>query len=266
MLKVGLLGGGFHHAHSSTWWKHPKYFEFDKGHVQDITFIIDDEIARNINLDCKRKIGWIVESRVIIPQAIKEFKAHYKEISESYEYVFTHYKDIYDLAPNFIYLPPHGYWIEEPKIYPKTKLVSMTSSTKRLGPGHDFRLNWVEKLKGKVDLYGMGFKNMVKKEEALCDYMFSVTIENDQYETYWTEKILDCFVSGTIPVYHGAPDLANYFNMDGIITLKDDFDPSMLSEELYHSMREPMMDNFERALNFDVIEDIIYEKYIKDSK
>jgi hypothetical protein len=115
-----------------------------------------------------------------------------------------------------------------------------------------------------VDLYGMGFKNMLKKEEALCDYMFSITIENDQYETYWTEKILDCFVSGTIPIYHGAPDLSNYFNMNGIITLKGDFDISMLSEELYYSMREPMMDNFERALNFNVIEDIIFEKYIKD--
>ena len=32
------------------------------------------------------------------------------------------------------------------------------------------------------------------KEVGLCDYMFSVVIENGIYETYFTEKILDCFL------------------------------------------------------------------------
>ena len=59
------------------------------------------------------------------------------------------------------------------------------------------------------------------KEDGLCDYMFSVAIENGEYETYFTEKILDCFATGTIPVYLRAPDIENHFNMDGIITLSD---------------------------------------------
>jgi hypothetical protein len=262
MLKIGLLGGGFQHAYSSTLWKHPTYFEWDKGNAQDITFCIDEAIARNIDLKCKRKFGWIVESRVIIPDAIREFKTHYKEISKSYECVFTHYKELYDLAPNFVYLPPHGYWIEKPQIYPKSKIVSLVSSTKRFGPGHDFRLNWVDRLKNAIDIFGRDLNTMVKKEEALCDYMFSVTIENDQYETYWTEKILDCFTAGTVPIYHGAPDIKNYFNMNGIIILKDDFDPTFLSKELYDSMMPAIQDNFQRALKYDIIEDILYDRYI----
>ena len=34
--------------------------------------------------------------------------------------------------------------------------------------------------------------------------MFSVCIENDVYDTYFTEKILDCFATGTIPIYKGT--------------------------------------------------------------
>jgi hypothetical protein len=133
-----------------------------------------------------------------------------------------------------------------------------------MGPGHDFRLAWVDRLKDKVDVFGRGLRTMARKEEALCDYMFSVTIENDQYETYWTEKILDCFVCGTVPVYHGAPDVGNYFNMDGVIILKDDFDPGKLSIDLYQSMLPAIEDNFHRALKYEMMEDLIWEKYLKN--
>ena len=48
-----------------------------------------------------------------------------------------------------------------------------------------------------VDFYGRGFETeIVRKEEGLCDYMFSIAIENASYETYF-EKLLDCFATGT---------------------------------------------------------------------
>ena len=263
MNQIGLVGGDFQHAHSSTLWKAPKYFTWNKGQVLDKTFYVDQAIIDNVGVTGHTKFGWVVESRVIIPNVITEFKKRYEEISQSYKYVFTHYKELYDLADNFIYFPPHGYWIERPGLYSKSKLVSMISSNKNMGPGHVFRLGWVNRLMGKVDIFGRGIRTMTRKEEALCDYMFSVTIENDQYETYWTEKILDCFATGTVPVYHGAPDLAEYFNMEGVIILTDDFDPAKLSRELYESMKPAIEDNYQRALKINIIEDLIFEKYLK---
>ena len=138
----------------------------------------------------------------------------------------------------------------------------MFSSSKNMCSGHTFRLDWVNKLKNKVDLFGRGFNALNKKEDGIKDYMFSITIENDQYNSYWSEKILDCFACGTIPIYHGSPNISNFFNMDGIIMLDDDFDLNSLNEELYHSKTDVIKDNFERCLNYDVIEDIIYENYI----
>ena len=138
-MKIGLFEGDFQHAFSTTLWKHPTYFEWDKGVLQETSFFIDRAIVKNIGTECPTKFAWVVESRVIIPDVIVDFKRHYKEISAAYKYVFTHYRELYELADNFIYMPPHGYWIEKSAIYPKTKLVSLVSSTKRFGPGHDYR-------------------------------------------------------------------------------------------------------------------------------
>jgi hypothetical protein len=92
--------------------------------------------------------------------------------------------------------------------------------------------------------------------------MFSVAIENGSYETYFTEKILDCFATGTIPVYLGAPDIGNYFNSEGILSLSD-FDD--ISKDLYYNRIEAVRDNLERAKKMEVLEDFIYEHYLKES-
>jgi hypothetical protein len=94
--------------------------------------------------------------------------------------------------------------------------------------------------------------------------MFSVAIENASYETYFTEKIQDCFATGTIPIYYGSPDIGKFFNTDGIILLNEDFDISMLTLELYYDKLEAVKDNLERVLSFPVNEDYIYQTYLKD--
>jgi hypothetical protein len=264
LSKIGLFGGGFQHAHSSTLLKHPTHFSWAKNVICDYNCFVEEEIVKNINSPIK-KFAWVVESSPVIEKfgsVISSVIENHKKISESYDFLITHDKRIYALEPNFYYLPPHGYWIENPKICEKTKLCSMISSNKRMIEGHNFRLDWVNKLQDKVDLFGSGIRPFKKKEEVLCDYMFSVTIENSQYETYWTEKILDCFAVGTIPIYHGAPDLGDYFNMDGVIILDDSFDPNQLSPELYISKQDAIIDNFERTLKYNIIEDIMWEKFI----
>jgi hypothetical protein len=259
MDKIGLIGGGFQHAFSSTLWKKPSKFIWSKNKIEDITFFVDMSIEYGLNIKCKRKFAWLLESKIITPQAVQFVKENYKTISSEYEILFTHNKEIYELADNFIYLPPHGFWIEEPKIHTKSKLISMISSNKN----YSHRLNWVNRLKDSVDLYGMGFNGFDKKESALNDYMFSVTIENDVYETYWSEKILDCFATGTIPIYLGSPDIGNYFNMDGIILLTDDFEINSLNIDEYNRRIPAIEDNFNRVLKYNIIEDIIYDTWIR---
>jgi hypothetical protein len=50
--------------------------------------------------------------------------------------------------------------------------------------------------------------------------MFHVAIENVSHDDYFTEKIIDCFLTRTIPVYWGCPNIGTFFDADGIIHVK----------------------------------------------
>lgn len=46
------------------------------------------------------------------------------------------------------------------------------------------------------------------KHKTLATYRFAICFENESAPGYVTEKIFDCLVAGTVPVYLGAPDIA----------------------------------------------------------
>jgi alpha(1,3/1,4) fucosyltransferase len=48
------------------------------------------------------------------------------------------------------------------------------------------------------------------KLQTLAQYKSAICFENVAMQGWVTEKIFDCFVTGTIPIYLGAPDITNY--------------------------------------------------------
>ncbi len=48
------------------------------------------------------------------------------------------------------------------------------------------------------------------KIATLSGFRFAICFENTRFPGYVTEKIFDCFFAGTIPVYLGAPDIADF--------------------------------------------------------
>lgn len=261
--KFNLVGDCFTHLTGgnkgySVHGKESKYIEWVKDSSLD-TFYIDENMqqAFSDNVEGKR-YGWILESKAIKPHVLDAIKGQHQTFFEKFEYIFTHNKELLELDERFKWCPAQGFWIQEPKVYDKTKVISMIASNKRMCSGHEKRLEWVERIGDQVDLYGRGFNEIATKEEGLCDYMFSVVIENDTYNSYFTEKILDCFATGTIPVYLGSPDIGEFFNPDGIIPLTDEFD---VSDEIYYSKMEAIKDNLERVKQYEVLEDFIYLNY-----
>ena len=262
--KINLIGTTFTHlTHGNKGYsvhgKISKNIEWVFDQSIGINFYIDGAI--NNAFDDKVsgiKYGWLLESRDIISNLMEQVKNDYQKYFEIFRYIFTNDKQLLDLDDRFKWCPTGGYWINDAKIYPKSKMISFITSNKSSIPGHRLRLQWVEMLKGQVDLYGRGFNEIPNKEDGLCDYMFSIAIENAFYETYFTEKILDCFATGTIPVYLGTPDISKYFNKDGIIDLTEEF---YISEELYYNRMDAIKDNLEKVKKFEVLEDFISNTY-----
>jgi len=49
-----------------------------------------------------------------------------------------------------------------------------------------------------------------RKREVMSSFKFTLCFENCIFPGYVTEKIFDCFLAGCIPIYFGAPDIADF--------------------------------------------------------
>ena len=207
---------------------------------------------------------WLLESKQIIPQYYQWIIDNYEFVTSRVDGIFSCDKELCAKYPKISYSLINAVpWVQDRKVHEKTKLVSMIASNKRMCEGHARRLQFVDKFRDKLDFYGRGFNEISCKEDGLRDYMFSVGIENAVYDTYFTEKLTDCFACGTIPIFYGCKGVTEYFNEDGIIFLDDDFDLSVLTKDLYYSKIDAIKDIFERSINFPVAEDYLYLNYFK---
>lgn len=97
----------------------------------------------------------------------------------------------------------------------KTKLISVVTSNKVTSQGHLDRIRFVEKLKkhygDQIDVFGRGIKDFDDKWDVLAPYQYHIALENNATDYYWTEKLADCYLSGTFPIYYGCQNINNYF-------------------------------------------------------
>lgn len=104
---------------------------------------------------------------------------------------------------------------EKEEVIDKTKLISIITSNKTLTLGHKNRVRFLEQIchefPNQIDIFGAGFSPIQDKYDGLARYKYSIVIENSSYEDYWTEKLADCFLTETYPIYYGCPNIHDYF-------------------------------------------------------
>ena len=104
------------------------------------------------------------------------------------------------------------------------------------------RLEIIEYFSGKdFDLYGMGWDKSIigetrqlreailgsyrgsvdDKIRTLAQYKFTFTLENTVSKGYVTEKIFDAMFAGAVPIYLGAPDIADFVHKAAFIDMRD---------------------------------------------
>jgi hypothetical protein len=106
---------------------------------------------------------------------------------------------------------------------PKERKISIISSNKIRTEGHQRRLDFALRIKDyfkeRIDLYGRGLNSFEDKWEALAPYEYSISVENSAQEFYFTEKLTDCFLSFTYPIYYGCLNIHDYFDKRSYIQI-----------------------------------------------
>jgi hypothetical protein len=265
MKKLNMISNNFSHAFSSTWWKKPSFFEWDfHSRENQISVYIDKDLFKGIedkNND-KIKILWLLESKNFDGGAFEYVQKNLDIIKDNFVEVWTHSEELLNLDHIFKWCPAYGTYIESIQLYEKSKLISMITSNKTFTEQQRYRYDFAKRNQNKIDLFGRGFLEIEKKELGLCDYMFSICIENNTYDTYFTEKILDCFATGTIPIYKGTKNIIKYFDGNGILFL-DDINLDEINSELYYSKLDSIKKNLELVKQYNILEDWIYHNHLK---
>ena len=262
---VKIFDSMFAHAKYSTDNQDSKYINWvrDQVNSDDTVFFTDGSIKLAQEYSIKRKIGWLLESPVVTTSSYEWMKVNYND----FDVVFTHNKELLDLNEKFKFAPTGGCWIfpKDQQIHDKTKNISIIASPKKYLLGHRLRHEVVEKFSF-IDTYGRGYKVLDNKLEGLKDYRFSVAIENTNEDYYFTEKLIDCFMTGTVPIYWGCPSIGEFFNEKGMIKFDNIEDVAFLDfdEKKYESMLSYIKENFEKAKEFIMSEDYIWKKYFID--
>lgn len=222
----------------------------------------DKSLQRSLEIK-GNKMAWLLESPAIIPEAISWIRLNYAQ----FRFVFTHNRQLLELDERFHFVPVGGTWLKKKdwRVWNKSRLISIISSGKNKTIGHKLRHKIIKSHDKKMDIYGYGYNPIQNKISGLRDYMFSFAIENIAEDFYFTEKIIDCFLTGTIPIYYGCPSIGNFFNEKGIIRLNSvsDLDEIFytISRGFYTERSEYIKENFMLAQKYIIAEDYMYSSY-----
>ena len=92
---------------------------------------------------------------------------------------------------------------------------------------------------------------------------------NTNTKYYFTEKILDCFATGTVPIYWGCPNIGDYFNIKGILTFETLEDlakifESMADPEYYNKLLPYVKENYNNVQQYRIYEDWMFDNVYKN--
>jgi len=233
--------------------------------------IYTDSLCLTSTLDSsKTNYAWIIEPPIINGENYRDIV----KVAHNFKKVFSHNLNLQNKIPNFVYIPHGSTWLSQDEIDlnidKKDKLISFIFSDKQWNAFHRIRHRIYNEHKDNnifnIDFFGTGCSRRIeKKATALSNYYFSIVVENSEEDDYFTEKLIDCILTGVIPIYKGTKNISKYFNIDSIIQFNDPEDlPAILeklNKEFYLSKLDSVKTNFELAKKYinpeHLINDII---------
>ena len=254
--------------------------------IKDDIVIYTETSLTEINSLPKYKIALMIES----PEINRPYYNYIEKNNHLFDIVLTFSKMLLDKGENYKLNLYGTTWLHETycNIWDKNKLCSLILSNNKSTSGHKLRHIIANNITSNniniVEIYGsiyrslpyMTSKNFEKDHSgphitnqkiiALKDYMFSIAIENCKEDYYFSEKLIDCFLSGTVPIYYGCPSINRFFNIKGILQFTTEQEClniiNTLSSEKYNEMLPYIKENFEEAKKYTKLN--IDEKHIFD--
>jgi hypothetical protein len=193
-----------------------------------------------------------------------------KDYFKFYNYVFTYHKDILDNNQKAVLLLAANTRIQNYTFPEKSFGVSTWLSNRdpHLKRGVQYRRElWDRQNEIKIPKYfylssempfvDIDYTNKLilgTDKSVMFNTQYHIAFDTISIENMFSEKLIDCFQTKTIPIYYGCTNLQDYFNTDGIILVKNVNEViefcNNLKPEIYNTMADVINDNYKKSLAY----------------
>jgi len=236
---------------------------------KNCTIFVDRAIPLALDYNIKNRVALLCEPDFVCPE-VRHWLLSNKHL----------FSDIIELDTGFDFTGE--VWVENKKIYPKTKNVSAIFSNKFIKGvrGYELRREIASKMKSEIEIYGtipggraLPQPNRTTKILGLKHHRYSVVIDNI-FDYVGTEKLHDSIACGTIPIYWASKEnpALRYYNTNGMFLFETvdqlrNIISNKATEENYIKMLPYVQENFKNLLkvnwNFVILEYCGFKRFLK---
>jgi hypothetical protein len=193
---------------------------------------------------------------------------------DRFDFILTHDQSIIASNEKAYLYEFGGCWVRDYNFGDKKFGVSTLIGGKKMVHGHNLRSQvfnrsreitipkniWISKNFPPSDK-GSGNPILSGSKSDMFNTQFHICIENVKRDNWFTEKLLDCLYTKTIPIYYGCPNIGEWFDTRGFIMVDNTTEVieacNRLDSGYYEKHLEFVEENFKRVKNYmDVSENI----------
>lgn len=207
----------------------PKIFYHSWNPFENFEFNLDTSVSISVDTfeldetaEVKILILYLCEPTQTLPHITID-----QNVLNKFDKIYTHNSKLLTEFPQAEFLAFGSCWINFEDFKPnKQNHISFVTSSKSFTDGHRLRQQIYEYLEpvdqiNEFEIYqhkSPPYHN--RRNDFFETSKFHITVENCREENYFSEKLIDCFASKTIPIYCGCPNIGEFFNLKGMIIFK----------------------------------------------
>lgn len=208
----------------------------------------------NVNYDPEADINVLVQNEP--PNLYIKFYGMVVEAQQKFDLILSYDPRILELpqAQEFCAV---GSWISDNLVLSKRNQISFIMSSKINGAPYRMRYKILKRFRNVQTIGHFEYKFhrspplVPSKDPFFANAKFNIACENQDMPNMYTEKLLDCFKTYTIPIYFGCTNIERYFNPKGILQFRtiEEFDSIInnLHPNMYDELLPYAKENYELA-------------------
>jgi hypothetical protein len=202
------------------------------------------------------------------PVLYNAFEDIVKQNYQNFDLVLAYHENLLGL-PNAREFLPVSSWVKHIDVN-KTNQISFLTSSKMWTADHAMRFMILRRVENLTRLGRFDFlmhrspPRVESKEKFYENAKFNIACENQVMPNMFTEKLIDCFQTRTIPIYWGASNIGDTFNKHGIIAVNNLQEIinvcNQLTPDTYEKMLPLIEDNYEISCKY-----CVYDKQLENT-